>query len=155
MHVKVLVKTRAYFRSIELEELKEILLFHNIEFYNIQYSNETNEINNLKKKYNIIIKEIPNIDIYNDLYGLASFIDTCDLVITIGNTNAHIAAAIGKPTHLLLPKGRGNYWYWENECNSKNLWYSSIIKYQQTKIDDWKDPINQLSIKLKNLNNSI
>jgi len=62
----------------------------------------------------------------------------------VSNTNAHLAASIGIPTYLLLPFQKGNFWYWSNEINNKNLWYPSIVKFQQIKDGSWKDPVKRL-----------
>jgi len=33
---------------------------------------------------------------------LAALIDACDLIVTVSNSTAHLAAAMGKPTLILL-----------------------------------------------------
>ena len=40
-----------------------------------------------------------------------------------------------KKTYLLLPKGAGTIWYWENELNGKNLWYPSISKLNKNNLE--------------------
>ena len=55
-----------------------------------------------------------NIDNFNDIEGITSLIDAL-ITITVSNTNAHIAGALGKKTLLLLPKGKGRPWYWSSD----------------------------------------
>ena len=60
-----------------------------------------------------------SIDNFKDLDGHVALIDACDFIVTISNTSAHIAGAIGKDTYLLYPKGKGALWYWANQINNK------------------------------------
>ena len=120
----------------------------NIEIYNIQYTDENEDIDRIKSEHNIDILS-PENNVLNDIDSLAKFINDCDFVISISNTNAHLSAAINKKTYLLLPKGAGTIWYWENELNGKNLWYPSISKLQQKQSGDWSHVINQLNIQIQ------
>tara|TARA_A100001011_G_C14003015_1_gene712248 strand:- start:110 stop:772 length:663 start_codon:yes stop_codon:yes gene_type:complete len=130
------------YKSVSLELLKNILLLPNYIFVDLQYGNTSKERNDFFKKYGVkIIKE--DIDNFEDIDSLTSLIDSCDEIITISNTTAHISGAIGKKTHLLLPKGKGNLWYWSKERN-KSIWYNSVKIYQQTSLFEWKDPILDL-----------
>jgi hypothetical protein len=131
-------------RSLQLKNLKSILEIKEIEFFNIQYTSEIDEINYMKTHYNIEIKNIPELDTFNNIYGLMQFIDSCDFVITIGNTNAHLSASLGKTTFLLLPKEFGNFWYWDNEINGINVWHPSIKKFKQSNDNNWEEPIFNL-----------
>ena len=97
----------------------------------------------------ILINNIDGVDPFNDLLGLTDFLYTCDFVITVSNTNAHLAASIGIPTYLLLPLSKGKFWYWNNEKNNKNLWYPSIVKFQQSEDGSWTDPVQKLKNHLK------
>ena len=131
-------------KSIQLEDLKHLLLVNKIDFFNIQYTNEYKEIDDFNRKYNVQINKNNGLDTLNDLLELSKFIDKCDFVITVSNSNAHLSALMGKPTYLLLPKTRGKFWYWENDKDGRNLWYPSIVKFQQSDQGDWSKPINSL-----------
>jgi tetratricopeptide (TPR) repeat protein len=142
--------TNSKLKTVKLESLKKILQIKNIDFYNIQYQhdkNEFDEVLDFYKKYGIKILE-PPVDAHNDLRGLVDFINTCDFVINISNTNAHLSGAIGKKTYLLLPIPGGRFWYWENIHEGKNLWYPSIEIFTQSKPFDWDDPIDRLFEKI-------
>lgn len=130
--------------SINLEDLKDILLIDEIEFINIQYTDEDDEVKKFEKENNFVLGKVNGLDPFNDLYNLASFISKCDFVISISNTTAHLSAALGKPTYLMLPKNRGKLWYWDNDFNNQNLWYPSVVKFIQKTSKDWDDPIKNL-----------
>ena len=121
----------------------------NVEIYNIQYTDENEDIDRIKSEYNIDIISPENINVKNDIDSLAKFINDCDFVISISNTNAHLSAAINKKTYLLLSKGVGTLWYWENELDGKNFWYPSISKLQQKNSGDWSHVINQLNFQIQ------
>lgn len=131
-------------KSLELEMLSQIFEIEDIEFYNIQYSDEKNEIEKINKKLSNKIKYVDGLDTYNDIYGLMQFLDTCDFVFSTSNSNVHFSGALGKTTYLLLPKAIGKMWYWENDFENKNLWYPSITKFYQKEQGDWRDPISEL-----------
>ena len=135
-------------KSITLEILKPVLKIENIEFIDLQYSNTSMEREKFYNENNIKIKTMKNIDNFNDLNGLSSLIDVCDFVITISNTNAHIAGSLGKKTFLLLPKGKGRLWYWISE-KSRSVWYPKIEIVEQEEVGDWQTVIKQLQKKVK------
>lgn len=131
-------------KSIELIHMKEILELKDISFFNIQYSDEKTEIESLYENEGLEIKAVKDLDTFNDLNGLIHFINSCDFTITVSNTNAHLSAALGKPTYLLLPNEVGKFWYWENESDGHNIWYPSIKKFKQKESYNWELPIKQL-----------
>ena len=36
----------------------------------------------------------------------------CDAVVTVSNTTAHLAGALGRPTWVMVPHGHARIWYW-------------------------------------------
>ena len=100
---------------MKLDDLVDIINLKEFEFFNIQYTDEQDEVDGFLKDYNISINNIDKVDPFNDLLGLSDFLYTCDFVITVSNTNAHLAASLGIPTYLLLPLSKGRFWYWSNE----------------------------------------
>lgn len=138
------------FKSTTLDSLKPILEIKNIDFYSIQYSDSADEIRYMKEKYGIIINTIDDLDLYNDIYGLMNFIQSCNFTITTSSTSAHLSGALNIPTYLLLAKSYGKFWYWDNFYMGKNVWYPSIEKFTQKVYKDWSHPINELSTFLRN-----
>lgn len=137
-------------KSIKLIDLQDILKINNIEFFDIQYTEEKEELNKLENDHGIKVNTIDGLDKKNDLYSLVQFIKECDFVITIANTTAHLAAASGKTTFLLLQKNKSNGWIWENDYNGQNLWYPKIIKFYKENFYNWSEPIKKLNLHIKN-----
>ena len=72
---------------------------------------------------------------------LAAVIADLDLVITGDGLIAHLAAALGKPTWLLLPCFSD--WRWmENRDDSP--WYATLKLYRQTTPGDWSAVLQQV-----------
>ncbi len=136
-------------KNISLNFFNEFLKLNQIEFYDIQYTNDEDESITFNKKSLTKFKKPENLDIFNDIYGLLKFMDTCDFIISTSNTNAHLAGALGKPLFLLLPKEYGRLWYWDNDFNGKNLWYPCIKKFSQKIQGEWDEPINDLLEEIK------
>lgn len=141
--------THSKLKSMSLNDLSKILKLSQIEFYNIQYTDEREEIEQAQKDHGFHLLDPPGLDVKNDLVGLIDFFNNCDFIINISNTNAHLSGAIGKKTYLLLPTPAGRFWYWENNYNGKNIWYPSIEIFTQKEPYNWSDPIDELLKKIK------
>ena len=69
-------------------------------------------------------------------------------MITISNTNAHIAGSLGKKTFLLLPRGKGSLWYWISK-KGRSIWYPKIEIIEQEEVGSWQPVIKKLQKKIK------
>ena len=137
-------------KSIELDSLKNILSNENIEFINLQYSDETKEINQIEKKLNRKIFTEHQIDCFNDIDGVASLIKSCDFVITVSNSNAHISGKLGVKTFLLLPFNDGKLWYWGLNTDKDIVWYPSILPIRQESSNNWNSCLQKLYNEFEN-----
>jgi Flp pilus assembly protein TadD len=75
---------------------------------------------------------------------LAAVIANLDLVITVDNAVAHLAAALGKPTWVLLPNV-GRDWRWGHE-GSDSVWYPGVMRLfrQAASEKDWSATIERV-----------
>ena len=137
-------------KSIELEELKELFLSNNIEFINLQYTDEEFKIKNLERKMNKNIFLEHDVDCFDDIDGVASLIKSCDFVITVSNSNAHISGKLGVKTFLLLPFNDGKLWYWGMNTDTEIIWYPSVEPIRMNKENDWNSCISKLNEKIEN-----
>ena len=122
---------------MKLSDLKNILDIPNATFVNLQYGHVNDEISSVNKVIKNKIINIEDIDIFNDITQMSALIQKLNLVVTISNSTAHLAGALGKDTILMLSKGKGHLWYWTKGDNQKSSWYSSIKIIQQNKINIW------------------
>ena len=138
-------------KSIELESLKNILSYDNVEFVNLQYSDETKDINLIEKNLNRKIFIEHQVDCFNDIDGVASLIKSCDFVITVSNSNAHISGKLGIKTFLLLPFNDGKLWYWGLNTDKDIVWYPSILPIRQESVNNWNSCILKLNKEIENI----
>ena len=144
---KTLNKKQPY-RNIDLEQLLPILSNSNCNFINLQFGNFDDELNNLKLKHGIDIKTIKEVDNYNDIDSLAALVECLDLVITIQNSTAHLAAALGQETWIMLVKNENARWHWTiGEKNS--FWYPTVKLFRQENFKDWNNVIKGINTDLK------
>lgn len=112
-------------KSLTLEKLLNLLRLPDIDFFNLQYGNVLKEIKdfNLEHKLNLI--NLNDVDLFNDFLKIASLLKNLDLFITVSNSTAHLAGALGIKTLLIKPFNQATFFYWHQSTN-KTPWYSSI-----------------------------
>lgn len=126
-------------KSCSLEKLLPLLKIDNADFVDLQYGDTTGERAQIHETYGVDIKRVETIDNTIDMEGLAALIDACDVVVTVSNTTAHLAAALGKPTLVLLP-WHSPLWYWHLE-SMDSPWYPSAILLRQARPGEWQVPV--------------
>ena len=82
----------------------------------------------------------PDIDPLIDMDGFAAQIAALDLVVSVSNTTAHVAGALGLPVYIMLPKVKNRHWYWFPD-RTINPWYPSLQTFVQSTDGDWSDVI--------------
>ena len=87
------------------------------------------------------ITNIANSDIPQDFLEFAAIITNCELIITTGSTVAHLAAGLGIPTWVMLPKIPD--WRWGLEGDT-TFWYPSVRLFRQRESGNWNDVIDRI-----------
>ena len=131
-------------KSLNLTDFKK-LFKKDRQFFNLQYGNVNKEIKNFNKE-KPLINCFDKIDLFNDFESCISLLKNLDVFVTISNSTAHIAGALGIKTILICPKKSSTYFYWSNE-KQFNPWYNNIIILRITK--SIKDTINKVDKILK------
>ncbi len=75
-----------------------------------------------------------SVDQFRDMDVFAAQIAALDLVITIDNSTAHLAGALGIPVWLLLPYAAD--WRW-TQAGEESPWYPTLRLFRQPKLRDW------------------
>ncbi len=78
---------------------------------------------------------------FDDVADTAALIANLDMVVTVDTLVAHLAGALGKPTHLML--GVDCDWRWMQK-RLDTPWYDSVKIYRQKKSGDWSTVINEV-----------
>ncbi len=127
-------------RAIPLPLLQPLLRMPGVRFVNLQYGDHKAEIAALAAG-GIELFQDPTFDQMTDLEGFAAQVAALDLVITIDNSTAHMAGALGVPCWVLLPKPAE--WRWlldRSDC----LWWPSLTLFRQARPGDWSVPLSQV-----------
>lgn len=124
-----------YRRSIPLADWAPLLNWPGARFVNLQYGKVATEIAEVEKSLGVEIHDWEDADPERDLDSLAAQMAALDLVITIGNTNAHLAGALGLRVWTLLPQSPS--WRW-GEAGETTPWYRSMRLFRQSSAGDWK-----------------
>jgi len=76
----------------------------------------------------------------------ASFIEDCDLIISSCTSLAHLSAAMGKPTWIIVPILCYYTWGLPGE---KTPWYNSVRLFRQEKFGEWESVFSKVRNELE------
>ncbi len=124
-------------KSLKLAMLETLLRRPDLCFVDLQYGDTTTERRAVREHFGVEVARIDGLDLFNDLDGMAALVAACDAVVTISNTTAHLAGALGVDTQLMLPRGVARHWYW-HEGRDDSPWYPSMRIHRQLRAGDWQ-----------------
>ena len=76
-----------------------------------------------------------DIDLFNEFIKIGAILKNLDLFITVSNSTAHLAGALGVKTLLIKPFKQATFHYW-NQPTNKTPWYNSIELIEKDEIKD-------------------
>jgi len=125
-------------RSLALDALRPLLAVPGVRFCSLQ--------KDLRPEDAATAAALPNLErlgeAFQDFADTAAAIAALDLVITVDTSVAHLAAAMGKPTWILLPNVCD--WRWIPE-EPESPWYPGARLYWQPGIGRWPEAIARLA----------
>jgi ADP-heptose:LPS heptosyltransferase len=93
-----------------------------------------------------VLQRIPTIRHFGaeltDFMDNAALIEAMDVVITVDTSIAHLAAAMGKPTWVLLAAGATDWRWFTGRDDSP--WYPTVRLFRQEKPGDWASVIQRV-----------
>jgi Flp pilus assembly protein TadD len=125
------------YKSLPLREWGPILSISRIDFVCLQYGAVDSEISEAADLLGGGPRVPAGVDQMGDIVGFAEYVAGLDLVISISSTTAHVSAALGLPTWVLLPRGPGLSWFWF-ESGESSPWYPDCRLYRQDAVMDWR-----------------
>ena len=135
-------------KSMALQDLGPLLEVPGITFIDLQYGDTSEERQAFTAETGVEVFHDDGIDQMADLDSFTSQVAAMDMVVTISNSTAHVAGALGIPTLLLL----GSYplWYWLLERDD-SPWYPTVQLFRQARPGEWGDVIDRVAERLVNL----
>jgi tetratricopeptide (TPR) repeat protein len=145
------VDTRTRHRSLTISELQPLLSLPNCHFVSLQYSLTETEQQELG------LKQYDNLTIFdgnitNDFDDLAGLIANLDFVVTVQNTNVHIAGSLGKKCFVMLPMSPE----WRYGASGSTMaWYGSVELYRQNQSGNWDAVLHEVVKRVENYCNEL
>ena len=134
-------------RNINIEDLVNCIYDESKILVNLQYGDIQSDLDKIKKKLNITIEQIKEIDNFSDIDSLSSLISSCDYVVTIDGVTAQLAGSLGIKTKLLLNYLPFEFWgFGQND----SYFHKSVKFYRQISPSDWNEPFENLKKDLTN-----
>lgn len=140
-------KEFGHLKSNELRDWQGIFRVPHVHFVDLQYGDTAGERTRLEQQPGAHLEHLPDLDLYNDLEGLAALCAACDLVITVSNVTAHVAGALGRPAWLLVPKANGRLWYWFSG-RTDSPWYPLMRIFTQQTAGSWREVLDEVAREL-------
>ncbi len=139
---KSVVNIYGNLKSLSIKDFQPLFTDDRI-IINLQYGDIDSD-----KKYilnqNKYLKVFSELDLFNDIESCMGLLKNLDLFITVSNSTAHFAGALGIPTILICPKKSSTYYYW-NTKSSSSIWYKNMkVLGIEKSINETVDLINNI-----------
>ena len=131
-----------------MRDFEALLRLPNCRFIDLQYGDTSEERAAVERELGVRVENLPDIDNKEDIDGLAALISACDRVVTVSNTTAHLAGALGRDTTVLLPAGHGRPWYWFKD-RADSPWYPTVRLTRQAAGQPWAEVAAQVAEALR------
>ena len=127
-------------RSIDLSLLSPLFERKDIQWVSLQYGDH-DALENQATAANAPVFIDRSVDQLADIDIFAAQIAALDLVITIDNSTAHLAGALGVPVWVLLPFARD--WRWL-QVREDSPWYPTMRLFRQPQRGDWQSVVQKV-----------
>jgi tetratricopeptide (TPR) repeat protein len=124
-------------RSVALAMLEPLLAQDGVSFVSIQHELRANDAELLARHGNVTHLGGQ----FADMADTAAVMALVDLVIAVDTSVAHLAAAMGRPTWVLLPFTPDWRWTLTGECSP---WYPQARLFRQPALGDWTGVVASL-----------
>ena len=137
----------ATLRSIALASFSDLFALPGNQWVSLQYGN-FDELEMEREQAGVALEIDRSVDQFADIDRFAAQVASLDLVISIDNSTAHLASALGKPTWLLLPDQCD--WRWMQK-RADSPWYPALRIFRQQCGGEWGGPLSAVAAELHKL----
>jgi len=127
-------------RSIPLEVWEPIFRVPGVQVLNIQYGWAAAEAVQVHERFGIRMDDGSDCDALHDLDDFAAKLAALDLVVSVDNSTAHLAAAVGTPVWTLLPFAPDWRWMLDDESTP---WYPTMRLLRCGAADAWREVLER------------
>lgn len=137
-------------KSTALTDWLPILQLPGTTFVSLQYGQNQAILQEMQDRHGIRILQDPSINPLGPSDPVAAQTAAMDAVVTVSNTAAHVAGALGVPTIVMLPAAHGLQWYWQRDTE-RSLWYGNTTLLRQEKVSHWQPVIAEAAKRLQQI----
>jgi Tfp pilus assembly protein PilF len=134
-------------KSARLSDFQSLFNLPDCCFVDLQYGDTLAEREAVARELGVHVERLEDIDNMNDIDGLAALITACDAVVSVSNTTAHLAGALGAATWTMIPHGHARIWYWFKD-RDESPWYARVHVRFQTDGQPWSDLVASIADEL-------
>jgi hypothetical protein len=129
-------------RSVALARLRPLLEIDRVAWHSLQVGPRTADL----KEQDPLVRDLSPL--LSDFTDTAAAIAGLDLVVSVDTAVAHLAAAIGKRTWVLLPATAD--WRWLSG-RTDSPWYPNVRLFRQPAAGDWESVATTAAAALRDL----
>jgi len=137
-----------YDRSIPIKFFSNLQKINKVKLFSLHLKSHIGNLKNNQQEYNDIVF-FDDIDKNYRFEDTAAIISNLDLVISVDTSLAHLSAAIGKKTWILLSWNHD--WRWGIK-NNNSFWYKSVKLFRANKKNEWKKVFEKI---LQDINTNV
>jgi tetratricopeptide (TPR) repeat protein len=127
-------------RSLPLRQFLPLTRVPGIRLFSLQKGFGTEQLEQVESEARLI--DLGNrIDPAGGMTDAAAVIQSLDLIVTCDSALAHLAAALGKPTWILI--AHRSDWRWLRD-REDSPWYSSVRLFRQKSPGDWQEVMGRV-----------
>ncbi|MGA7156969.1 MAG: tetratricopeptide repeat-containing glycosyltransferase family protein [Acidobacteriaceae bacterium] len=142
-HTKNQASGRA--RSIKLASLAPLFANHDVRWISLQYGNHEALQAEVAASADPVFLD-DDVDQLQDMDLFAAQVAAMDLVVTIDNSTAHLAAALGVPTWVMLPYAPDWRWLLKRQDSP---WYPTLRLFRAEEPGKWTPVVERVCSELR------
>ncbi len=131
-------------RSIELTAWQNLLNIEGVVWMSLQHGISEKNLAEIDQQTQQRLWCDFSIDPLTNMDDFATQVSAMDLVITIDNSTAHLAGALGVETWVLLPASPEWRWPRSAGLTQASQWYASVTLFYQQQ-NSWQDLLSQVA----------
>jgi len=142
------------FKSLDLVAAQKLIESTDGTFVSLQYAPQPEHLSALSESGGENWIYDRSVDPLIDMDLATAQVAAMNYVVTISNTTAHIAGALGIPTALLVPRQTARLWYWFKDQKTCP-WYPSVQVYESDKDGKWGEALADISKHIQTLADAV